>query len=204
MYLLQKSKWIETWTRQVVEALEARYWCFMVLKKIEYENRHLRRYFQNFSWGHRKEFYLLGQKISSLSKEWNSLVHPFGGRKELRRIRKLSKVRAKRENHKEPRVNWKNLGTESRNIITAGAEGSKEPLQDRLDLIIKPRQLNDTNQKQTGCLLNDKGQGLLNARKWRGAPSLSTVVTNPEVKIRHVYRLGKVWGRSGKDVMSLK
>lgn len=56
MYLLQKSKWIDTWTREVGEALEAVYWCFMVLKKIEYENRYLRRYFQNFSWGIGRNF----------------------------------------------------------------------------------------------------------------------------------------------------
>lgn len=56
MYLLQKSMWIDRWTREVVEALEAVYWCFMVLKKIEYENRHLRQYFQNFSWGIGRNF----------------------------------------------------------------------------------------------------------------------------------------------------
>lgn len=81
------------------------------------------------------------------------------------------------------------------------AESSKEPLRGRLELIIKLGQLNDTSQKQAGCLINDKGQGFFNARKWRGATSLSMAATNPEVKIRHVYWLGKIWGRSGKDLI---
>lgn len=52
--------------------------------------------------------------------------------------------------------------------------------------------------------MNQKGQGFLNAEKWRGATYLSMVATNPEAKMRHVDWLGKIGGRSPKDLMSWK